>query len=387
MTTHVKLGAKKDGTLTAHPGARRVQHRRLRQSWRRDAGRRARQPDRRLSLPQQEGRRLRGLHQHGAGRRVSRLWRLANHLRHRMRHRRSGEAARHRPVRDQAHQQGRARPTASSRSGRTPPTSMFGSYGIDQCLDLVETALEERHGDCPSPKATTGWRGPASALAMLEFGPADRAPLGRRDAAAGRRHLSSRGRLDRDGQRLDHLASPDRRVGAQHARRAASPSSTATPTRRPTTPAPSPAPERWWRGRRSRRPRWRCATTSSTLPAAISAAMPADCRLQDDAIICANRKIPLAELYAAGAKVGDRFDVEPQGLSVAALGRLQRAGRARRRASRHRRDHDLAERARRRYRQADQSDAVPRPDRRRHRHGLRLGALREDGLSTTTARW
>jgi CO/xanthine dehydrogenase Mo-binding subunit len=36
---------------------------------------------------------------------------------------------------------------------------------------------------------------------------------------------------------------------------------------------------------------------------------PSDCRLQDDAIICANRKLPLAELYAAGTKEGHRFDV------------------------------------------------------------------------------
>ena len=36
---------------------------------------------------------------------------------------------------------------------------------------------------------------------------------------------------------------------------------------------------------------------------------PDDCRLQDDAIICANRKIPLADLHAEGAKVGDRFVV------------------------------------------------------------------------------
>ena len=65
MNTHVKLGAKRDGTLTAiqvrvvsntgaygdHGGE--------------TLGGRARQPDCRLSLPQQEGRRLRGLHQHG----------------------------------------------------------------------------------------------------------------------------------------------------------------------------------------------------------------------------------------------------------------------------------------------------------------------------------
>jgi putative selenate reductase molybdopterin-binding subunit len=36
---------------------------------------------------------------------------------------------------------------------------------------------------------------------------------------------------------------------------------------------------------------------------------PAGCRLQDDSIICANRKTTLAELHAEGAKVGDRFDV------------------------------------------------------------------------------
>ncbi len=36
---------------------------------------------------------------------------------------------------------------------------------------------------------------------------------------------------------------------------------------------------------------------------------PADCRLQDDSIVCANRKMTLAELHAEGAKVGDRFDV------------------------------------------------------------------------------
>jgi CO/xanthine dehydrogenase Mo-binding subunit len=31
--------------------------------------------------------------------------------------------------------------------------------------------------------------------------------------------------------------------------------------------------------------------------------------LQDDSIICANRKVPLSELHAAGAAVGDRFEV------------------------------------------------------------------------------
>ena len=34
-----------------------------------------------------------------------------------------------------------------------------------------------------------------------------------------------------------------------------------------------------------------------------------ECSLQDDAIICANRRVPLSELYAVGTKAGDRFDV------------------------------------------------------------------------------
>jgi putative selenate reductase molybdopterin-binding subunit len=34
-----------------------------------------------------------------------------------------------------------------------------------------------------------------------------------------------------------------------------------------------------------------------------------ECGLHDNAIICANRKVPLSELYAAGTKEGHRFDV------------------------------------------------------------------------------
>ena len=59
-------------------GPRRLQHRRLRQPCQRDARRRARQPAHRLSLRQQEGDRLRGLHQHGPGRRLPRLRLLAD---------------------------------------------------------------------------------------------------------------------------------------------------------------------------------------------------------------------------------------------------------------------------------------------------------------------
>ena len=79
---------------------RRLQHRRLWRPRRRDARRLARQPDGGLPLPQQEGGRLRRLHQHGPGRRLSRLRLVADDLRHRVRDRRTGATARDRPVRD-----------------------------------------------------------------------------------------------------------------------------------------------------------------------------------------------------------------------------------------------------------------------------------------------
>ena len=67
-----------------------LQHRRLRQPCQRDPGRGDGEPDRGLSLRQQEGHRPRRLHQHDSGRRLPRLRRLADHLRHGMRHRRAG---------------------------------------------------------------------------------------------------------------------------------------------------------------------------------------------------------------------------------------------------------------------------------------------------------
>ena len=232
-------------------GPRRLQHRRLRRPRRRDARRLARQPADGLPLPQQEGRRLRGLHQHGAGRRLPRLRLVADHLRHRMRDGRAGAAAR---------AWTRSRSAARTWCGpsdwiesvwKDPSDVDFGSYGLDQCLDLVEAAL----GQPAAAREARGRRlggGHRHRAGDAGLRPADRAPLGRADGAAARRQLSPGRRLDRDGQRLGHLASADRRRGARRARRAASPSSTPTPIWRPTTPAPSPAPAPWSPARRWR---------------------------------------------------------------------------------------------------------------------------------------
>ena len=54
---------------------------------------------------------------------------------------------------------------------KEPSDVEFGSYGLDQCLDLVERALAQRQRRRRSPTATTGWRARGVALAMLECGP------------------------------------------------------------------------------------------------------------------------------------------------------------------------------------------------------------------------
>ena len=100
---------------------------------------------------------------------------------------------------------------------KDPSDVEFGSYGIDQCLDLVETALKSGRG-LPKPEGDEWLEGTGVALSMLEFRPTDRASLRRGDQASARRQLPSRGRLHRDGQRLDHFAPPDCRLGARHAR-------------------------------------------------------------------------------------------------------------------------------------------------------------------------
>ena len=147
------------------------------------------------------------------------------------------------------------------------------------------------------------------------------------------------------------MAAADRR----RARRATSTSSMPTPTARPTTPAPSPAPARWWPARRCTSPPRRCATTSSTSPRRHTGVGRDQCRLDNDAVVCGNRRILLDRAACRRRQGRPSLHGRPQGLPVAAHHRLQRAGRAARGASRDRRDPHPAQRACRRHRPADQS--------------------------------
>jgi putative selenate reductase molybdopterin-binding subunit len=90
----------------------------------------------------------------------------------------------------------------------------FGSYGLDQCMDLVEAALGEA-GGLPMPTGADWAEGTGVALAMLDCGP----PTEHRSGAVMGLNGDGTYHLDGDGQWLRHLAPADRGVGAGHERR------------------------------------------------------------------------------------------------------------------------------------------------------------------------
>ncbi len=206
MTTHVKLGAKRDGTLTAIEVQRRLQHRRLWRPCRRDARRLARQPAGRLSLRQQEGRRLRGLHQHGSRRRLPRLRRLADHLRHRMRDGRTGAAC-SASTPFEIRRKNMIRPTRLDRIGLEGPVAMSSSaatastnasiwsrarWPAAAAAEARGRRMARRHRHRAGDAGIAGRRPNTARAPQWRCWPTARYP--------------PRGRLDRDGQRLGHLA-------------------------------------------------------------------------------------------------------------------------------------------------------------------------------------
>ena len=143
---------------------------------------------------------------------------------------------------------------------KDPTDVVMGSYGIDQCLDLVEEALASGRG-LPKPEGEDWLEGSGVALSMLESGPPTehRSGAEMRLLADGSYHLAVGSTEMGNGSTTSHrqLAA----VGARHAGETGSPSSTAIPIARPMTPAPSPALGPSWRGRPSRKPQQRCVTS------------------------------------------------------------------------------------------------------------------------------
>ncbi|MGZ8415931.1 MAG: molybdopterin-dependent oxidoreductase [Methyloceanibacter sp.] len=184
---------------------------------------------------------------------------------------------------------------------------MFGSYGIDQCLDLVEAALKSGRG-LPKPEGDEWLEGTGVALAMLDSGPPTehRSGAEMQLLAGGSYHLAVGSTEMGNGSTTSHrqiaasvLNTRADRIDIINADTDKTPYDTGTFASTGTVVA----------GQAVEKTALALRDKLLQYAARYAGCDTADCRLLDDAIICANRKITLAELYAAGIKKGDRFDV------------------------------------------------------------------------------
>ncbi len=184
---------------------------------------------------------------------------------------------------------------------------MFGSYGIDQCLDLVEKALASGRG-LPRPEGEDWLEGTGIGLAMLESGP----PTEHRSGAEiklladGTYHLAVGSTEMGNGSTTSHCQLAASVLNTRAASIAIvngdtdkTPYDTGTFASTGTVVA----------GQAVEKTATALRDKILSYASRYAGCDVSECRLQDDVIICANRKIPLAELYAEGTKVGDRFDV------------------------------------------------------------------------------
>jgi putative selenate reductase molybdopterin-binding subunit len=252
----------------------------------------------------------------------------------------------------------------------------FGSYGLDQCLDLVERALKSGRG-MPKPEGEEWVEGTGSALAMLECGPPTehRSGAEMRLLADGRYHLAVGSTEMGNGSVTSHrqiaaevLGTRARRIDIVNAGTDLTPYDTGTFASTGTVVAGQAV-----------------ALTAVALHdnmldyASRHIGVPlTQCRIADNEVICGARRIPLAELYAAGVRERHRFEAQrkaylsPRTVAFNVHGVRVAVNRV---TAEIRILHSVhaADRA------IDQPDAVPRADRRRDRHGPRLGTDREHG--------
>jgi CO/xanthine dehydrogenase Mo-binding subunit len=182
----------------------------------------------------------------------------------------------------------------------------FGSYGLDQCLDLLEAALASGRGSrCPDGEHWAAGTGVASA--MLECGP----PTEHRSGATmkllsdGRYHLAIGSTEMGNGSVTSHrqiaasvLGAPVNHISIVNADTDLTPFDTGTFGSTGTVVAGQAV-----------------ALTASALRDNIlefaslhTGTERSACRLEDDAVICGNARLSLADLSAAGVERGHRFE-------------------------------------------------------------------------------
>ena len=247
----------------------------------------------------------------------------------------------------------------------------IGSYGLDKCVDYVEQALT-KGGGLPKPEGDDWAEGRGLAMAAQEGGP----PTEHRSGGEmkllpdGTYHLAIGSTEMGNGSVTSHrqiaaeiMGSRADQIDIINADTDRTPYDTGTFASTGTVVA-GQAVELTAR-----------ALRVNILEYAAPSHKHRPCRLEAGGGSCQSRQSAHLAVGSLRRRAcgGPSFRGQAQGLSLAALHRLQCAGNTACRASRDRRNPHPAEHPGRRYRAAHQSHAMPRPGRRRRRHGNRLG--------------
>ena len=188
-----------------------------------------------------------------------------------------------------------------------PSDVAFGSYGLDQCLDLVEKALASGRG-AATPEGEDWMEGTGIALAMLDAGP----PTEHRSGAEmrllpdGTYHLAVGSTEMGNGSVTSHrqiaaslLGSRADRIAIVNADTDLTPYDTGTFASTGTVVAGQAV-----------------ALAAAALRDDIvefasrhTGTPPSACRLEDDSVVCGTRRLSLTELHQAGTRAGHRFEL------------------------------------------------------------------------------
>ncbi|MDP1750953.1 MAG: molybdopterin-dependent oxidoreductase [Reyranella sp.] len=190
---------------------------------------------------------------------------------------------------------------------KEPSDSSFGSYGITECLDIVERELAKGNG-VAKPDGADWAEGTGVALAMMDCGP----PTEHRSGAAmklladGTYHLAVGSSEMGNGITTAHKQIAASIVGVRardvdivNADTDRTPYDTGTFASTGTVVA-GKAVHITAEAMRDDILDFACRHTGAERDM---------CRLDNDAVVCGNKRIALGELFAAGAKVGHRFEV------------------------------------------------------------------------------
>jgi putative selenate reductase molybdopterin-binding subunit len=201
------------------------------------------------------------------------------------------------------------RPTDWIESVWKDPTDVgFGSYGLDQCLDLVEGALSKGSGS-PKPDGDEWSEGTGVALAMMDCGPPTEHRSGAQMALLpdGTYHLAVGSTEMGNGSVTSHRQIAASLLGTRgdsieiiNADTDLAPYDTGTFASTGTVVAGKAV-----------------ALTAAALrdnilefASAYTGVDPAGCHLDDGSVVCGERRLELTDLHAAGTTAGHRFEAK-----------------------------------------------------------------------------